>query len=43
MFSQIFKIKHEMSNRYSMEKVKTNLDRSNFVNKPKHNPPLVKE
>ena len=32
-----------MSNRYSMKKIKTNVDRSNFVNKPKHYPPLVKE
>lgn len=43
MLSHIFKIKHEMPNRYSMKKIKSNLDRSNFVNKPKHYPPLVKE
>lgn len=44
MFPDIFKIKHNMLNKYSLEKANTgHIDRYNFVYKSKHFSPLVKE
>jgi len=43
MFPNVFKIKHKSLNKYFFEKVRiSNIDKSNFINKSKHCPPLVK-
>lgn len=44
MFPNLFKVKYNTPYKYSVKRVKNNyINKSNYINKPKHQPPLIKE